>query len=51
MYRVYYVLLLILYANYPVALRTLLCTCSLHAFVIVFCVLFHIFHVHVIIFL
>ena len=50
MYPVYYVLLLILYAHYPVALRTLYL--QLHAFCFCFCfVLFHIFHMYVIILL
>ena len=48
MYRVYYVLLLILYGHYPVALGTL--HLQLHVFLLLFFfVLFHIFHVHVII--
>ena len=47
---VYYVVFLILYARYPVALRTL--HLQLHAFCYCFFfVLFHIFHVHVIILL
>jgi len=47
MYPAYYVVLLILYAHYPVAL----CTFSSTLFVIVFFVLFRIFHIRVIILL